>query len=188
MHACIGEGNGDPLQCSCLENPRDGGAWWAAVYGAAQSRTRLKRLSSSSSSNQAASSGKESACNAGDLGLNTRSGGSPGEGKGSPLQYSALENSMDCMVRGVSKSRTRLSHFHFTSHKHNVHQCFSSRAVLLLLEPTVKQKSRNGVTLCINDFSHFRNKINCSTPRTDLDASQKCLESQRAGNISKMLT
>ena len=47
---CIGEGNGNPLQCSCLENPRDGGAWWAAVYRVAQSRTRLKRLSSSSSS------------------------------------------------------------------------------------------------------------------------------------------
>ena len=45
---CIGEGNGTPLQCSCLENPRDGGAWWAAIYGVAQSRTRLKRLSSSS--------------------------------------------------------------------------------------------------------------------------------------------
>ena len=46
----IGEGNGNPLQCSCLENPRDEGAWWAAVYGVAQSRTRLKRRSSSSSS------------------------------------------------------------------------------------------------------------------------------------------
>ena len=46
----FGEGNGNPLQCFCLENPRDGGAWWAAVYGVAQSRTRLKRLSSSSSS------------------------------------------------------------------------------------------------------------------------------------------
>ena len=48
-----GEGNGNPLQCSCLENPRDGGAWWAAVYGVAQSQTRLKRLSSSSSSSPA---------------------------------------------------------------------------------------------------------------------------------------
>ena len=48
--SCIGEGNGNPFQCSCLENPRDGGAWWAAVYGFAQSQTRLKRLSSSSSS------------------------------------------------------------------------------------------------------------------------------------------
>ena len=44
--SCIGKGNGNPLQCSCLENPRDGGAWWAAVYGVAQSRTLLKRLSS----------------------------------------------------------------------------------------------------------------------------------------------
>ena len=45
--SCIGEGNGNPLQCPCLENPRDGGALWAAVYGVAQSRTGLKRLSSS---------------------------------------------------------------------------------------------------------------------------------------------
>ena len=48
--SCIGEGNGNPLKCSCLENPRDGAAWWAAVSGVAQSRTRLKRFSSSSSS------------------------------------------------------------------------------------------------------------------------------------------
>ena len=60
--SCIGGGNGNPLQCSCLENPRDGRAWWAAVYGVTQSRTRLKRLSSSSSD----SDGKESACNVGD--------------------------------------------------------------------------------------------------------------------------
>ena len=46
--SCIGKGNGNPLQCSCLANPRDRGAWWEAVYGVAQSRTRLKRLSSSS--------------------------------------------------------------------------------------------------------------------------------------------
>ena len=46
--SCVGEGNGNPLQHSCLENPRDGGAWWAAIYGVTQSRTRLKRLSSSS--------------------------------------------------------------------------------------------------------------------------------------------
>ena len=48
--SCIGEGNGNPLQCSCLENPRDGGAWLAAVSGVAQSRTQLKQLSCSSSS------------------------------------------------------------------------------------------------------------------------------------------
>ena len=48
--SCIGEGNGNPFQCSCLENPRDGGAWWAAISGVTQSQTWLKRLSSSSSS------------------------------------------------------------------------------------------------------------------------------------------
>ena len=48
--ACVGEGNGNPLQCSCLENLRDGEAWWAAIYGVSQSRTRLKQLSSSSKS------------------------------------------------------------------------------------------------------------------------------------------
>ena len=50
--SCIGEGNGNPLQCSCLENPRDGGAWCAAIYVVTQSRTRLKQLSSSSSIKQ----------------------------------------------------------------------------------------------------------------------------------------
>ena len=50
--SCIGEGNGNPLQCSCLENPMDGEAWWAAVHGVAQSWTRLKRLSSKSSNRQ----------------------------------------------------------------------------------------------------------------------------------------
>ena len=55
--SCIGEGNGNPLQCSCLENPRDGGAWWAAIYGVTQSRIRLKWLSSSSSSHLAYSLG-----------------------------------------------------------------------------------------------------------------------------------
>ena len=69
--SCIGEGNGNPLQCSCLENPRDRRAWWAAVYGVAQSRTRLKWLSSSSS--------------------NIKSG----EGNGNPLQCSCLENPRD---------------------------------------------------------------------------------------------
>ena len=67
--SCIGEGNGNPLQCSCLENPRDGEAWWAAVYGVAQSQTRLMRLSSSM--------------------------GFPGEGNGTPLQDFCLENPMD---------------------------------------------------------------------------------------------
>ena len=58
--SCIGEGNGNPLQCSCLENPRDGGAWWAVVCGVAQSWTWLKRLSSSSSSSSRSMYGCES--------------------------------------------------------------------------------------------------------------------------------
>ena len=66
-----GEGNGNPVQCSCLENPMDGGAWWAAVYGVAQSWTRLKRLSSSSSR------------------------AAIGEGNATPLQYPCLDNPMD---------------------------------------------------------------------------------------------
>ena len=56
--SCSGEGNGNPLQCSCLENPRDGGAWWAAVFGVAQSRARLKRLSSSSNSSSSSNLSK----------------------------------------------------------------------------------------------------------------------------------
>ena len=68
--SCIGEGNGNPLQCSCLKNPRDSGAWWAPVYGVTQSQRRMKRLSSSSSSN------------AEDLGSVPGLGRSLGEGKG----------------------------------------------------------------------------------------------------------
>ena len=60
------------------------------------------------------SAGKQSACNAGDLGLIPGLGRSPGEGKGYPLQYSGLENSMDCIVHGVAESQTRLSDCHFT--------------------------------------------------------------------------
>ena len=61
------------------------------------------------------SAGKESACNEGDVGSISGLGRSPGEGKGYPLQYSGLENSMDCIVHGVTKSQTRLSNFHFQS-------------------------------------------------------------------------
>ena len=59
------------------------------------------------------SAGKESACNAGDLGLVPGSGRSLGEGNGHPLQYSGLENSMDCILHGVTKSRTQLRNLHF---------------------------------------------------------------------------
>ena len=116
--SCIGEGNGNPLQCSCLESPRDGGAWWEAVYGVAQSRTRLKRLSSSSSSAlqwlPRGLSGKESICNAGDTGVAgsiPRWRRSPGGENGNPLQYSCLENPRDGgawweAVYGVAQRRT----------------------------------------------------------------------------------
>ena len=62
------------------------------------------------------SAGKESTCNARDLGSIPVLGGSPGEGKGYPLQYSGLENSMDCTIHGFAKSQTQLSNFHFTSY------------------------------------------------------------------------
>ena len=68
---------------------------------------------------QCGSAGKESTCNAGDLGLIPGLGRSPGEGHGNPLQYSGLKNSMDCIVRGVAKSRTQLSDFHFHCLSHN---------------------------------------------------------------------
>ena len=89
-----GEGNGNPLQCSCLENPRDGGAWWAAIYGVAQSRTRLKWLSSSSSM--------------------ALSGG----GNDNPLQYSYLKNPMD---RGVWQAAVhRFAESDTTQHRYDL--------------------------------------------------------------------
>ena len=67
------------------------------------------------------SASKESTCNAGDLGLIPVLGRSPGEGTGYPLQYSGLENSMDCIVSGVAESQTQLSDFHFTSRAAHIH-------------------------------------------------------------------
>ena len=89
-----GEGNGNPLQYSCPENPRDGGACWAAVYGVAQSRTRLKRLGSKQEQQgfPSGSDGKESACSVGDLGSIRGLGRSPGGWHGNPFQCSFLEN------------------------------------------------------------------------------------------------
>ena len=88
FHSCIGEGNGNPLQCSCLEDPRDGGAWWAAVYGVTQSQTRLSNFTFTFHS-----------C--------------IGEGNGNPLQCSCLENPRDggawwAAIYGVTQSQTRL--------------------------------------------------------------------------------
>ena len=91
--SCIGEANGNPRQCSCLENPRDGGAWWAAVSGVAQSWTRLKRLSSSSGSVVKNRPTMQVLWE--EMQFNPGLGRSPGEGHGNPLQYPCLENPMD---------------------------------------------------------------------------------------------
>ena len=98
LHTCIslfGEGNGNPLPYSCLENPVDREAWWAAVHRVAKSRTRLKRLSMH---------------------------GRTGEGNGNPLQYSCLENPRDrgawwAAVYGVAQSWTRLKQLSSSSSK-----------------------------------------------------------------------
>ena len=94
--------------------PVDRGTWLARVLRVTKSQTQLSDLASCMyvgfSSNSA---GKEPACNAGDLGLIPGLGRFPGEQKGYPLQYSGLENSMDCVVHGDAKSRTHLSDFYF---------------------------------------------------------------------------
>ena len=98
-----GEGNGNPLQHSCLENPMDRGAWWATVHGVTKSQTRLIDFTFTvyysivfvSTGFPGGSDGKVSACNAGDLGLIPGLGRSPGKGYSNPLQYPCLENSMD---------------------------------------------------------------------------------------------
>jgi len=122
---CIGEGNGNPLQCSCLENPRDGEAWWAAVSGVAQSWTLLKRLSSSSSSRhiQVALVVKNLPANASSI---AGWGRSPGVRNSTPFQYSCLENSMgrgawQATVRGATESWTQPSDWartHTHTHTH----------------------------------------------------------------------
>ena len=99
-----GKGKGYPVQYSGLENSMD-----CIVYGVAKSWTRLSDFPGLPGS----SVGKESACNVGDLSLIPGLGISPGEGKGYPVQYSGLENSMGCMVLRVAKSWTRLRSFHF---------------------------------------------------------------------------
>ena len=89
------------------------------VHGLAKSRTRLRGFHFhlyNSLGFPDSSVGKESACNVGDLGSIPGLGRSPGEGKGYPLQYSGLENSMDCIVHGLAKSRTRLGYFHFMAY------------------------------------------------------------------------
>ena len=90
--------------------------------------------------------GKESACNAQDLGLIPGLGRSPGEGKGYRLQYSGLENSMDCIVHGVAKSRTRLSNFHFSLSLHmGTWSLWSVRVVALGLPALLNKVGQSGM-------------------------------------------
>ena len=112
IYVTFEEGNGTPLQYSCLENPRDGGAWWAAVSGVAQSQTRLKRLSSSIRNIGLPQwlSGKESTCNTGDVASIPGSGRSPGGGHENRFLYSCLENPRDrgawwATVYSITKSQ-----------------------------------------------------------------------------------
>ena len=99
-----GEGNGNPLQQSCLENPMEGGAWWATIHGVAKSQTRLSDFTFTFNAmpytSLVAQMIKNPPANAEDLGSVPGLGRSPGEGNGNPLQYSCLENSMDCSPPG----------------------------------------------------------------------------------------
>ena len=88
------------------------------------------------------SAGKESACNAGDLGSLPGLGRSPGEGKGYPLQYSGLENSMDCIVHGVTKSRTRLRDVHFHNYLDYLSMILSFLHLALCQETTYAEKGK----------------------------------------------
>ena len=94
-----------------------------------------------SSSKHCGSAGKESACSAGDLGQIPELGRSSGERKGYPLQYSGLENSIDCIVHGVTKSWTRLSNFHFTS-LHFRHSIDRRKGILIHLKELRKQLTK----------------------------------------------
>ena len=105
--SCIGEGNGNPLQCSCLENPRNGGPWWAAIYGVAQSWTRLKWLSSSSSSmkQKQIHRHREQACSCQEGGMGKRRIGSLRFSRCKPLYI------RECLTGGL---------LHAVSHKFSV--------------------------------------------------------------------
>ena len=145
--SCIGEGNGKPLQYSCLENLRDGGAWWAAVYGVAQSQTWLKQLSSSSSLNKGFPSSASVPVNAGDvrtLGLIPGLERSLGVGNGNLHQCSCSENSIErrpwwaTIHRTAKESATTewlSTHTHKHTHTHtawiklNYHVAYFNRMV-----------------------------------------------------------
>ena len=157
--SCIGEGNGNPLQCSCLENPRDRGAWWAAVYGPAQSRTQLKRLSSSSSSSSTLTSSTMLLTSPSDfLMALCMSHTHPADEKGSlECVFSPvwLCNLMDCNLPGSSVhgiSQARILEWATLSYSRGSSQCRNSTHIscvsciegeFFTIEPPGKPKKGN---------------------------------------------
>ena len=129
----FGEGNGNPLQYSCLENPVDRGAWWAAVHRVAQSRTQLKRLSMH-------------AC--------------VGEGNGTPLQYSCLENPRDrgdwwAVVYGVAQSWTQLKRLSSSS---MILFMWKSNPIILLTHKSIGKGLERCTSNCLCDNLWRREK------------------------------
>ena len=147
--SCIREGSGNPLQCSCLENPRNGRAWWAAVYGVAQSRTRLKWLSSSSIFTFTFHFSLSYI----------------GEGNGNPLQCSCLENPRDggawwTAVYGVAQSQTRLKRLSSSSSSSIILELI--KVIKIYLTTMTLLFALKGIILfpanihnAINNLSHF---------------------------------
>ena len=116
-----------------------------------------------------ASAGKEPTYNEGDQGLIPGLGRSPGEGKGYPLQYSGLENSMDCIVQGVTKSRTQLSQQQLLRSSNNPQQPHDLKKCLQLLKPPI-----------LTSIPIIFFKVSCSTPSTSGDSpDQNCSPEQQ---------
>ena len=140
LESSTGEGIGYPLQYSCasliaqlVKNPLQCRRPWFHSWVRRICWRRESLYTPVFLGFPGGSDGKESACNAGDLGSIPGLGRSPGEGKGYPLQYSGLENSMDRIVHGVTKSRTRLSDFHSFHFRHRVRGPQIARAPNLLI-------------------------------------------------------
>ena len=129
--------------CPTLSNPMDCSLPGSSLHGIFQARAL--EWGAIAFSFPCGLAGKECSCNAGDLGSIPELGRSPGEGKGYPLQYSGLENSMDCIVHEVAKSQTRLRNFHFQighsfSSKEQVSliSCLQSSSAVILEPPKIK--------------------------------------------------